>query len=197
MAKALILSDVKPDISIKELARDCDLVINLGDMFEDWLADLKEIDLPKIGVHGNHDFDLAYNPTKTDFFPRLGMTDLHLNPTSLFGLTFVGFDGAMGYVYAENNKPYKDIDTPTLQAELRKLDGISKCDIFVTHTPSLDTLDLPHILGHKGLKAFKSFIERTKPRYHLHGHMHKAGEAMIGIGKTQVYSVYPYLKLDL
>lgn len=195
MPRALILSDVEPDIPIRDLAKDCDLIINLGDMFEDWLADLKDLELPKIGVHGNHDFDLHYNPTKTDFFPRLRMTNLHLNPTELFGLTFVGFDGAMGYIFAENNKPYKEIDIPTFQTELSKLDDISKCDVFVTHTPSLDTLDLPHILGHKGLRAFKGFIERTKPKYHFHGHMHKPGQAVIG--KTQVYSVYPYLKLSI
>lgn len=195
MPKAIILSDTKPNQPIKDLAQGCDLVINLGDMFEDWLDDLNKINLPKIGVHGNHDFDLYYNPTRSDFFPRLGITDLHLNPTDLFGLTFVGFDGAMGYVYAENNKPYKDIDIPKLQAELKKLDDISKCDVFVTHTPSFGTLDLPHILGHKGLRAFRKFIDRTKPKYHFHGHMHRVGHAKIG--NTQVHSVFPYLKLEI
>lgn len=193
--KALLLADAPPDIPLKDLVREVDIIIDLGDMLEPWIADLKDLAIPKIGVHGNHDFDRTYNPTQTDFFPRLGITNLHLNPTEIGGLTYVGFDGAMGYVYAENDQPYQEIDLARYRSELEKLKDIEKCDVFVTHGPSLRTLDLPRILGHKGIGAFRKFIERTEPKYHLHGHMHRPGEAMIGT--TQVYSVFPYLKLDL
>lgn len=195
--RALILSDEKPKESLLQLARDCEIVIVLGDLFYSDIEELKDINLPKIGIHGNHDFDKTYNPDQEDFFPQLGIADLHLRAYEFKNLLFTGFKGDMEYVFAENNALYpgKEIDFIKYNQELEKLNNLPKADVFVTHGPSLNTLDIPYALGHKGLKAFRSYIDKAKPKYHFHGHTHRPGEAEIN--NTKVYCICPYLILDL
>ena len=44
-------------------------------------------------------------------------------------------------------------------------------DILVTHAPAYqlnDGMDLPH----QGFTAFRSLMEKYKPKYFLHGHVH-------------------------
>lgn len=195
--KALILADEKPKESLLKLARDCEIIIVLGDLFYSDLVELKDINLPKIGVHGNHDYDRAYNLNCEDFFPKLGITDLHLKTYKFKDLLFTGFKGNMEYVFAENNVPYpgKKIDFIKYNQELEKLNDLPGADVFITHGPSLNTLDIPCALGHKGLKAFKNYINRAKPKYHFHGHTHRPGEAKIA--NTKVYCVCPFRILDI
>lgn len=76
-------------------------------------------------------------------------------------------------------------------SDLKKMEELESADVLLTHFPSLDTLDMPHVLGHKGIKAFRDYIDRVKPSYHFHGHMHKPQIA--SIDKTVVTCVYPFL----
>lgn len=195
--RALILADEKPKESLLELARDCEIIIVLGDLFYPDLEELKYINIPKIGIHGNHDYDKYYNPNQENFFLKLGVVDLHLKTYKVNDLLFAGFEGDMEYVFAENKVPYpgKEIDFNKYNQELERLNNLPKADIFVTHCPSLNTLDLPIALGHKGLKAFRSYIDKAKPKYHFHGHTHRVGEAEIN--NTKVYSVCPFLILNI
>ena len=44
-------------------------------------------------------------------------------------------------------------------------------DILVTHSPAFeikDGVDLPHM----GFKVFRTLLDRFKPKYFLHGHVH-------------------------
>lgn len=187
--KLLLLADAEPQVSLKEAAKDCDLVVLLGDLFPDWIAELREIDLPKVGIHGNHDFDRPYNPTGVCPLESVGAINLHLNPFTFQGLTFTGFSGDMAYVFAENHAEYpKPSDPEALRSELAQLATQSPADIFISHYPSLSTLDRPHITGKRGLAAFREYIDRVQPRYHFHGHMHVSEQTEIG--PTLVRCVY-------
>ena len=193
--KLFILADEKPDQPLKELSKDCDVILLLGDLFPSWVEELKDVDLPILGVHGNHDYDKVHNPDQIDIFKMLGGIDLHLKTFEHQGVTFTGFDGDMGYVFAENDAAYpKPIDRIKMKAELEKLNTHPPADVLVTHYPSVGTLDMP-FLGHKGLGGFRSYIERVQPSYHFHGHVHKQAQAQIG--STNVFSVFPYLKLEI
>jgi len=184
--KILFLADGKPEESLKELSEDCDLIVLLGDMMEEWIGELKEIMIPKIGVHGNHD--------KTDF-SKFDIIDIHLKRVIINNVSFLGFDGDMGYIFAENNRSYNDIDIDKYKKELGKLEREKACDIFISHCPSEGTLDRADILGHKGLKSFSNYIISKKPKYHLHGHMHKSGNTKLN--NTKIFCVYPYLYLNI
>lgn len=189
--KALLISDAKPNEPLRELAKDCDIIILLGDLFYEWIEELKGIDIPMIGVTGNHDFDLNMNENKSDMLERIGAVNLHLKTFEYKGLKFAGFNGDMSYIYAENNAPYwKGGDMDFLRSELEMIKNLEQADVLITHFPSLGTLDMPHVLGHKGIKAFREYIDRVNPKYHFHGHMHKSLTATIGT--TKIECIYPY-----
>ncbi len=186
--KILLLADAKPEIPLKELSKDCELIILLGDLFYDWIRELNEIDLPKIGIHGNHE--------EEGILEKVGAIDLHLKIFEHKGITFTGFDGDMAYVFAENDLPYREnTNSQKLKSELELLKKHPKVDVFISHWPSFGTLDIPHVVGHRGLKAFRTYIDKVKPKYHFHGHIHKKNQSIIG--NTKVHCVYPHLVIEI
>lgn len=46
----------------------------------------------------------------------------------------------------------------------------NRIDILVTHAPAYKLGDLEG--PHRGFKVFRNIIEKYKPKYHLHGHVH-------------------------
>ena len=194
--KALIISDEKPKESLYELSKDCEIIILLGDLFYDWIKELKNIDLPIIGVTGNHDYDSHMNPVSENPLKKIGATQLHLNTFEYKNIKFAGFSGDLSYIFAENNTPYWKGNNPdTLREELEKMRTLESADVLLTHFPSNGILDMPKFLGRKGLQAFRDYINRAKPKYHFHGHMHVPGTAKIN--KTEINCVFPYIVKDI
>ena len=68
------------------LARGVDLVLCLGDLTRQDLEPLADVQLPKLGVYGNHD--------DGGEFDGLGIESVHLRRVELCGLSFGGFSGA-------------------------------------------------------------------------------------------------------
>ena len=46
-------------------------------------------------------------------------------------------------------------------------------DILVTHAPARELNDLDD-LPHRGFRCFRELLERYRPRYFLHGHVHRS-----------------------
>lgn len=160
--KILFIADVKPPEPLEILAKDCELIILLGDLFYEWISDLKNIDIPILGVHGNHDYDKSHNPTQMDLFKELNGIDLHLKHHTFKGITFAGFDGAMGYVYAENDAPYHiELDRKKLKEDLANFSKLGPCNVLITHFPPLGIHDLP-FMGHRGIKVFRDYIDAVQ-----------------------------------
>jgi uncharacterized protein len=194
--KALFISDEKPKESLSELTAGCEIVILLGDLFYEWIEELKDIDIPVIGVSGNHDFDTHRNIDARDPLEKIGAIKLHLNTFAYKGIRFAGFSGDLSYVFAENNVSYwKGKNPEILREELKKMETVEHADVLLTHFPSIGTLDMPNLLGRRGLQTFRDYIDRAKPKYHFHGHMHVPGTAQIN--ETEVTCVFPYLIKDI
>lgn len=104
--KILFIADAKPKEPLSDLVKGCELVVLLGDLFYEWIEELKDFDIPKIGVSGNHDYDLHMNPSKSEPLEKIGAIKLHLNTFTYKGIRFAGFNGDMAYIYAENNALY-------------------------------------------------------------------------------------------
>ena len=66
-----------------------DAVVCLGDLDRAWIEPLARLQLPRLGVHGNHD--------EPDLLREVEVLDLHGRRTSLGGLTFAGFEGCVRY----------------------------------------------------------------------------------------------------
>lgn len=85
--KTLVLTDQPASRSIKEILADnpdIELIITLGDLSYEILADLKDIfHIPKIGIYGNH--------CDGTYMERLGITNLHLRAGVYKGITFGGY----------------------------------------------------------------------------------------------------------
>ena len=84
-----------------------------------------------------------------------------------------------------------------LRFQIWKAGGV---DIVVTHAPpdGVGSLDDP---AHKGFKAFLAFLDKYKPQYLLHGHVHlRYGQDRTRervYGSTQVINVGERFVLDI
>lgn len=146
---------------------------------------LKTINTPKIGIHGNHD---AVKLENKDWFLEYGIENLHLKIKEINGISFLGFNGNMKYVFAESMQEVQNEFMEECRHELNQLMKMPKVDIIITHYPSFGILDKPEDTSHRGLQAIKTYIRKNQPQYHFHGHIHIPAEAKIG--KTQVIRVY-------
>ena len=45
-------------------------------------------------------------------------------------------------------------------------------DILLTHAPAYQLNDMEH-LTHRGFQCFKDVMEKYKPKYFIHGHVHR------------------------
>jgi len=72
-------------------------------------------------------------------------------------------------------------------------------DILVTHAPPYKIHDQED-LCHKGFKSFNYFIQKFKPRYLLHGHIHFYGtknDWITEIGNTKIINAYGYRLIEM
>ncbi len=161
--------------NIRERFSDVDLVLSCGDLPPNYLEYIvSSLNVPVIGVRGNHDHGRAF-----DAVPRgtlgPGTIDLHGQTVESHGLLIAGLEGSLDY----NRGPHQysegamrlQIARLLPQLLLNKLRHGRYLDILVTHAPPRGIHDQPDRC-HQGFAALREFIERFRPRYHLHGHIH-------------------------
>ncbi|MBI3269277.1 MAG: metallophosphoesterase family protein [Planctomycetes bacterium] len=181
--KVLVLSDLE-DAGL-DFGRLADpalrLIVSCGDVYNDTYERVRRASrLPIFAVHGNHD-----DPV----WPPIGITDLHLKTATFEGLTFGGFEGCWRYK-SRGRFQYDDAEVASLLA----IEEMPHVDVFVAHNPLAGLHDLPDDV-HNGFPAFRAYVERHQPRYFLHGHSARPGEARLGA--TRVICVYRWLTLEL
>jgi uncharacterized protein len=158
-----------------------DLVLLLGDIFyRNVLRIDRKYQCPKVGVLGNHD--------KAHFFDDTDVINVHRKIVKVNGLTIAGFEGSPKY----NNKPFGqhlEIEAEQFVANIYR----KKIDIFLAHSNPV----YPHTDqdSHRGFQAFNDLFDYGTVRYFFHGHIHEPFETTIN--QTRVFSVYPYLSLDI
>lgn len=179
--KVLAISDVELDIiyspMITRRFKDIDLVIGCGDLPYYYLEYvISMLNRPLYYVRGNHAPRFKEEGTGGERSYPWGGIDLHRQvKRDPSGLLLAGIEGSLNY----NNGRYQYTQgqmwsmvlgmVPRLMIN-RLLYG-RYLDIFVSHAPPWkihDKEDLPH----RGIKAFRWLIEKFKPAYHLHGHIH-------------------------
>lgn len=142
-----------------------DLIISCGDLNPDYLQFLESMtNVPLLYVRGNHDG--VY-----DRRPPCGCIDIDDMIYDFEGLRILGLGGSMRYHGG------KDMYTESeMKKRIRKLNMTiavhNGFDVLVTHAPAKgygDMEDLPH----RGFACFNELLERWKPAYMLHGHVHK------------------------
>lgn len=166
--KILVIADEESkylwDYFEKEKLEDVDLILSAGDLKAEYLSFLTTMyAIPVLYVHGNHDGKYAMKPPE-------GCICIDDDLYVYNGIRILGLGGSMRY----HGGSYQYTD-----AEMRK--RVKKLwwkilrhggfDILLTHAPAYelnDGRDLPH----QGFQEFVRLMDKYKPRFFIHGHVH-------------------------
>ena len=169
-----------------------DLIIACGDLRSDYLSFLVTMArCPVLYVHGNHDGGY-------EKFPPEGCDCIDDSIVVYRGVRIMGLggcrwyhDGPHQYTEAQMRRRIRRLRFP-----LWRTKGI---DILVTHAPPANFGD-GQDNAHKGFEIFVPFLEKYKPRYLLHGHIHPRAldpQRERTCGETQVINVYERYTLEI
>jgi Icc-related predicted phosphoesterase len=176
--RVLALADKRPPMDSAAMATQArvDAVICLGDLDRAWIESLRTLEIPRIGVHGNHDPD--------DLLREVEVEDLHLRRTTLGGMTFAGFEGCVRYARGRADHQY------TQRQGARMARGLPAADVLVCHCPPRGVNDDPDDPAHVGWDGLRGWVDEHRPRVLLHGHTHPVGGRLVGEhGPTRVHRI--------
>lgn len=180
-----------------------DLILGAGDLPYAYLAYLADaFSATCLFVAGNHDAALTYDQ-HGDFMsgPR-GWQYLSGRAAEIQGFLVAGLSGSINY---NPGKPfhYSQSDmwlmalriAPALTlAEMRRQRTL---DCLLTHSPAEGIGDREDF-AHQGFRAMRWLLDRFRPRYHVHGHIHLYGNepARQVYRTTQVINAYGFQIID-
>ena len=152
------------DFYKKGMLDGIDLIISCGDLDPNYLSFLVTMtSVPVLYVHGNH--DAKYEKTPPDGCVCIEDT-IYVHE----GVRILGLGGSMRYKPGEHQ--YTEFQMQCRVQKLRpKIWRHGGFDILVTHAPAYqfnDGEDLPH----QGFRAFLYLLDKYKPKFFLHGHVH-------------------------
>lgn len=152
------------DFYEKEKLEDVDLIISCGDLDPSYLSFLVTMtSVPVLYVHGNHD-------NKYEKLPPEGCICIEDKIYVHEGVRIMGLGGSMRYHPGKHQ--YTEMEMRTRIWKMwPKLFFRRGIDILVTHAPAYqlnDGRDLPH----QGFRCFIRLLEKYKPKFFLHGHVH-------------------------
>lgn len=195
--KILSISDmVVPELSEQYDARQFDgveLVLSCGDLPPEYLASIREhLDVPLYYVRGNH--DIRYQNS-----PPVGCLDIHQRWITFKGLRIMGLEGSRWY----NGGPIQYRDYQMRQMIWRMTPGLwfkGGVDMVITHAPPRHIHDAEDRC-HRGFDSFLKLINRFKPRYFIHGHIHAyitdPSQRVTLVGNTHVINTFAYHLLEV
>ena len=170
-----------------------DLIIACGDLHKSYLEFLVTLaHCPLIYVPGNHDDCYVDDPPG-------GCTCIDGKIFEYQGVRFLGLGGSYRYnpngVYMYTEREMK-ARVRKLWMQLTKYKGF---DVLVTHAPAYGLGDLDN-LTHRGFQCFVDLINKYKPKYMIHGHVHRNyGMNVKAVSKheeTTIINAYEYFKFD-
>lgn len=210
MIKILAISDKVDELiyspAIKHLFSGVDLVLGCGDLPFHYLEFVTTmLGEPVFYVIGNHANAVRKRHETPEHWEYPGgCENIDGRVVRYKNLLIAGLEGSMRY----NNNPYFQYTEGEMARKmwslapslvLNKLRYGRYLDILVTHAPPQGIHDKPDRC-HQGFRAFVTFMERFRPRYLLHGHVHIYGpeemtETMYQ--ETQVINAYGYRTLQI
>ena len=184
---------------ISERYKKVDLLIGCGDLpffYLDYLMSV--INRPLVYVRGNHDITPQYTADGRVLHNVPGGINLHGRIIEIDGLLIAGLEGSMRY---RPGAPYMYSETEMTWNIMRLVPKLlwnlvrygRALDILVAHSPPYEIHDGKD-LAHRGFKIFRTFIQRFRPRYFVHGHIHVYRTDIPRVTKyfeTTVVNVYP------
>lgn len=190
--------------SIRKYFGDVDLVLSCGDLPYEYLDYIiTMLSVPVFFVHGNHDREWVQTENGIEPACPGGCNDLHGRVECYKGLLLAGLEGSMRY----RPGPFQHTDAeigrrinllwPRLQ--LNRWRTGRYLDVLLTHAPPHGIHDQPD-LCHQGFRSLLRFMDRFRPRYLVHGHVHLYGCDQgwrTTYRDTEVINAFGYRVLDL
>ena len=173
--------------------KEYDLILSSGDLKASYLSFLVTMArCPVFYVHGNHD-------TSYDRTPPEGCDCIDDYLVEYNGIRILGLGGCPWYHPGKYQYTEQDMKKRLrkLRFALWRAKGV---DIVVTHAPpkGIGDLDDP---AHQGFEMLLELMEKYKPKYLLHGHVHLRYSIdktrLRQYGDTQVINVCERYVLDL
>lgn len=205
--KILAISDqVVPTIEsprIRERFGDVGMVLGCGDLpylYMEYVASM--LNLPCLYVHGNHDRS-QYLSTGQVLTEPGGWENVDGRTVEVKGWIVGGLEGSQRY---HPNAPYQHTEQAIkykiwrmgLSMLLNRLQIGRYIDILITHAPPCGIHDEQDAC-HLGFRAFLYFMQRFRPRYLLHGHVHRYGNETWRTQylDTEVINVFPSRVIEI
>lgn len=183
---------------------DIALIIGCGDLPFYYLEFLlSALNTPLVYVRGNHDEGPQFTADGRVLTHVEGGEEIHRRVTLVNGLLIAGLEGSMRYrpnarlMYTETEMRWNvaRLLPSLLWSRIRHGRDL---DILVAHSPPYGIHDGAD-LAHRGFKIFRQFMQRFRPRYLLHGHVHVYRNDIPRVtrfGATTVINVYPYRVIE-
>lgn len=164
--KLLVVADT-PDQGLwdyfsRDKLRGAEAILSCGDLPAAYLSFLVTMsNLPVFYVPGNHD-------ESYETYPPEGCVCVDGRVVKFKGYRILGLGGSMRYSGGAHQYTEGQMKRRLLKRwwELRR--GV---DILMTHAPAQGVGDMED-LCHRGFACFRPLLERCRPLYHVHGHVH-------------------------
>ena len=142
-----------------------DLILSAGDLKAEYLSFLVTMaNRPLLYVHGNHDGGYAQRPPE-------GCQCIDGKLVTVGGLRILGLGGSALYNGGPHQYTEKQMRRRIHRLRL-KLALAGGVDIVLTHAPVQGFGDEDN-MTHRGFEAFLPLLDKYKPRYLVHGHIHQ------------------------
>lgn len=168
LMKILALADCESkwlwDYFDKSYLEGIDLILSCGDVKPQYLSFLATFThVPILYVHGNHDDRYAEIPPDGCICIE---DEIYVHD----GVRILGLGGSMRYKPGKHQYTQREMHRRVRRMwwKLKRNKGF---DILLTHSPAYqlnDGDDLPH----RGFEAFRTLLDKYKPTYFVHGHVH-------------------------
>ena len=170
-----------------------DLMLSCGDLDARYLSFLVTMGRARLlYVHGNHD-------TSYGRLPPEGCECVEDRLVVVNGLRILGLGGSLMY----NGGPHQYTEAQMRRRvwragwAIRRAGGV---DIVLTHAPPRGCGDLED-LAHRGFEAFYPLLEKYRPAYLIHGHIHMNYSRLLprvqNIGPTKVVNAWERYVLEI
>ena len=166
--KALLISDTECsalwDYYSPGRLDGVDLILSCGDLSAKYLTFLVTMaNVPLLYVHGNHDHRYEQEPPE-------GCECIEDRLVTVNGLRILGLGGSAWY----SGGPYQYTERQMARRIQRLAFALWRAkgvDIVVTHAP-MQGFGSGDDYAHRGFDCFAQLLDRWKPRYLIHGHVH-------------------------
>ncbi len=142
-----------------------DLILACGDLRRTYLEFLVTMArCPVVYVRGNHDDEYLDDPPE-------GCVCAEDDVVEVGGVRILGLGGS--YRYRDGGCMYTEKQMRRRVRRLwLKLARSGGFDILLTHAPARHLNDFD-TLSHRGFECFRDLLDKYRPRYFVHGHIHR------------------------